>query len=42
MQLVFFYPKDIQNFFWKIIDFVENLEMIQIAGDERVVFFSSL
>ena len=42
MQLVFFYPKDIQKFFWKIIDFVENLEMIQIAGDERVVFFSSL
>ena len=42
MQFVFFYPKDIQNFFWKIIDFDENLEMMQIAGDERVVFFSSL
>ena len=42
MQFVFFYSKDIQNFFWKIIDFVENLEMMQIAGDERVVFFSSL
>ena len=28
-----FYPKDIPNFFWKIIDFVENLEITQIAGD---------
>ena len=31
-ELPFFYPKDIQNFFWKTIDFVENLEMTQIAG----------
>ena len=27
MQFAFFYPKDIQNFFWKTIDFVKNLEM---------------
>ena len=32
MQFFFFYPKDIQNFFGKTIDFVENLEMEQIAG----------
>ena len=32
MQFAFFYPKDIIFFFfWKIINFVENLEMTQIA-----------
>ena len=48
IQFAFFYPKDIQ-FFWKTIDFVENLEMTQIAGDgvgggigEGVMFFASL
>ena len=33
MQFAFFYPKDIQKVFWKTIDFVENMEMTQIAGD---------
>ena len=34
MQFTFFYPKDLQFFFFveKTIDFVENLEMTQIAG----------
>ena len=32
MQLAFFYFKDIHNFFWKIIDFIDNLEMPQITG----------
>ena len=32
MQFAFLYPKDIQKNFWKTIDFVENLEMTQIAG----------
>ena len=32
MQFAFFYPKDIQNFSWKTLDFVKNLEMTQIAG----------
>ena len=31
MQFAFFYPKVIQKFFWKTIDFVENLEMTQIV-----------
>ena len=37
MQFAFFYPKDIQNFFWKLINFAENLEMTQTAmgGDGR-------
>ena len=30
----FFYPNDIKNVFWKTINFVENLEMTQIARDE--------
>ena len=29
-----FYPKGIQNIFWKTIDFVKNLEMTQIVGGE--------
>ena len=33
MQFAFFYPKDIQKFFQKTSDFVENLEMTQIARD---------
>ena len=37
MQWTFFYPKDIQHFFWKTIKFVKNLEMTQIArGGGRV------
>ena len=37
MQFVFFFnPRDIQKFFWKTIDFVEKLEMTQIAGCEGV------
>ena len=32
MSFAFYYPKDIQNFFWKTIDFVKNLEITQIAG----------
>ena len=32
MQFAFFYPKDIHKVFWKTISFVENLEMVQIAG----------
>ena len=32
MQFAFLYPEDIQNFFWKTIDFVKNLEMTQLAG----------
>ena len=31
MQFAFFYPKDIQKIFQKTSDFVENLEMTQIA-----------
>ena len=31
MQFVFFYPKDIQIFFCKTIDFVENLKMTQMG-----------
>ena len=31
MQFAIFYPKNILIFFLKIIDFVENLEMTQIA-----------
>ena len=31
MQFTFFYPKDIQTFFLKTIDFVENLEITQTA-----------
>ena len=33
MQFAFFYHKGIETFFWKTIDFVENLEMIQVEGD---------
>ena len=33
MQFAFFYPKDIQKIFQKTSDFVENLEMTQIARD---------
>ena len=32
MRFAIFYPKDIQNFFWKTIDFVKNLEMTQTVG----------
>ena len=32
MQFTSFYPKDIQNFFCKTIEFVENLETTLIAG----------
>ena len=32
MQFAFFYLKNIQKVFWKTIDFVENLEIAQIAG----------
>ena len=36
MSFAFFYPKDIQIFIQKTIDFVENLEMTQIAaGGQR-------
>ena len=42
MQLTFFYLKDIHKHFWKIIDFVENLEMTQIAGGDGVMFFVPL
>ena len=31
MQFAVFYPKNILHFFWKTIDFVENLKMTQIA-----------
>ena len=41
MQFAFFYRKDIENFFWKTIDFVENLGITQIAGG-GVTFFASL
>ena len=33
MQFAFFYPKHIQKIFWKIIDFVGNLEMTQTAEE---------
>ena len=32
MQFAFFCPKNVQKIFWKTTDFVENLEMKQIAG----------
>ena len=32
MQFAFFCPKNVQKIFWKTTDFVENLEMTQIAG----------
>ena len=35
IQFPFFYPKDIQIFFWETIDFAKHLEMKQIAGVER-------
>ena len=35
MQFVFFYPKDNQKFFWKTIDFTENLDTTEIAKDEE-------
>ena len=35
MQFGISYPKDIHNFFWKTVDFVENLEMMQIALEEK-------
>ena len=35
MQFAFFYSKDIQKFFWNAIDFVEDLEMTQIARGAR-------
>ena len=31
-QFASFYPKDIQNCFWKTIDFFQNHEMTQITG----------
>ena len=42
MQFVFFYPKDIKNRFSKTIDFVKNLEIMQIAGGRGVMFFASI
>ena len=33
MQFDLFYPNDIQKFFWKTVDFAENLGMTQIARD---------
>ena len=44
IKLAFLYPKAIQNFFWKTIDFVKNLEMTQIAWDARgeIMFIASL
>ena len=35
MQFVFFYHKDNQNFFWKTIDFTENLDTTQIAKNRE-------
>ena len=35
MQFVFFYPKGNQKFFWKTIDFTENLDTTQIAKDGK-------
>ena len=32
MPFALLYPKTIQKYFWKTIDFVKNLEMTQIAG----------
>ena len=32
MPFTFLYSKDIQKYFWKTIDFVENLEMTEMAG----------
>ena len=45
MQFAFFYPKDLQFFFRKTIDFVENLEIMQILGGGGlggVMFFASI
>ena len=42
MQFAFHYPKDINFFFWKTIDFVKNLEMTQIAGGRGFMYFTSL
>ena len=42
MQFSLFYHKGIQKIFWKTIDFIENLEMTQIAWGEGVIFFASL
>ena len=47
MQFALFYPKDIQKYFLKAIDFIENLEMTQIAGGggtggRGTIFFTSL
>ena len=42
MQFAFFYPKDIKKLFSKTIDFVKNLEIMQIAGSGGVMFFTSL
>ena len=33
-QSAFFYLKEVEKFFWKTIDFIENLDMTQIAGGE--------
>ena len=33
IHFTFFYPKDVQNVFWKTIGCVEILEMKQIAED---------
>ena len=40
MQFVFFYPKGNQKFFWKTIDFTENLDTTQIAknGEGHVLW----
>ena len=42
MQFAFLCYKDIQKFFWKTIDFIENLEKKQIEVGGGVMFFVSL
>ena len=41
MQLALSYPKNVQFFFWKTIDF-GNLEMTQMARMEGVMLFASI
>ena len=41
MQLALSYPKKVQIFFWKTIDF-GNLEMTQMARMEGVMLFASI
>ena len=42
MQFAFVYTENIQNIFWKSIDFVKNLEMTQIVVGGEVMLFASL